>query len=96
MEHYLTPFVVAWLALATAVVVLGLTRKVIAYRENDTLHVHEGDAALVAQQQSFAHRLDVIDRWGKILTAAAVVSGIVMAIWFLYQAWMDGSKIPPM
>ena len=96
MELYLTPFVGAWLVLATAVVVLGLTRKVIAYRENDTLHVHEGDSALIAQQQSFANKLDVIDRWGKILTAVAVVSGIVMAIWFLYQAWVDGGKIPVM
>jgi hypothetical protein len=96
MELYLTPFAGAWLVLAAAVVVLAATRKVIAYRENDSLHVHEGDAPLIAQQQSFANKLDMIDRWGKTLTAAAVLSGIVLAIWFLYQAWIDGSKIPAM
>jgi hypothetical protein len=95
MELYLTPFVGAWLVLAMAVVVLGLTRKVIAYRENDTLHVREGDAAVNAQQQSFANKLDVIDRWGKTLTAAAVVSGIIMAVWFLYQA-IEPNKLPVM
>ena len=95
METYMTPYVIAWLVLATAVVALAVTRKVVAHYEDDLLHVREGDAALNTQQQATANKLEVIDRWGKILTAAAVVSGIVMAVWFLYQA-IESNKLPVM
>jgi hypothetical protein len=40
--------------------------------------------AAVADQANVAHKLDVIDKWGKILTVVAVVSGLAIAAAYVY------------
>jgi hypothetical protein len=84
MNINLLPFAVFWGVLAIAVVFLIFYRKSVASHEDDSLHL-EGGASL--QQMSMAHRLGLIDRWGKTLTILVAVYGIALAALYLYQVW---------
>jgi hypothetical protein len=85
----LTPFVVSWAVLATAVVALAIWRQVVARREDDCVHV---SVDVTAQQKEVANKLDVIDRWGKRLTIIAAVYGLIVACLFLYKAWVEAGR----
>ena len=80
----LIPYLAIWSLLALAVIALLVTRKVVASKEDDQLHVLEG---ATAQQSDVAHKLDVIDRWGKILTALAVAGGLAIAALYVYSSF---------
>jgi hypothetical protein len=84
MNANLLPFAVFWGVLAIAVVFLIFYRKAVASHEDDSLHL-EGGASM--QQMSMAHRLALIDRWGKTLTVLVMVYGIALAAIYLYQVW---------
>jgi len=83
----LTLHVVIWGVLAVVVVVMFIWRQTVARSEDDYLHVADDTGATVTQQASVAHKLDVIDRWGKILTVVAVVYGLLVAGAYLWQVW---------
>ena len=67
-------------------------RKSVASNEDDSLHMMQG--AAVAKQVSIAHKLEVIDKWGKILTAVTVGFGLVLGAAYTYQNWVTASNIP--
>jgi hypothetical protein len=83
----LTPFVVLWSILALAVLGLALYRKLIANHEDDLIHVGPGEEKLIPQQIQMAAKLEVVDRWGKILTVIIAAAGLLIASAYLYQAW---------
>jgi hypothetical protein len=85
------PFLALWLVLAVGVIVMIAWRKVVARQEDDALHVM--DVGAVSHQVDVAHKLDVIDKWGKILTAIVVVYGLVLGGLYLYQSWVEMSHI---
>ena len=64
----LLPYFIAWAALAIVVLILALMRRQIAIREDDSLHIGTGEAALVTEQVQTAKKLESIDKWGKLLT----------------------------
>jgi hypothetical protein len=80
-------FVILWTILACAVIALAIYRRWVARTEDDTLHVLEDAVVAVPRQTAFAQRMDAIDRWGKLLTIFTVVSGLVLAGVYLYNAW---------
>jgi hypothetical protein len=92
MNLNLIPFAIAWAVLALTVITLIVIRKRVASGEDDTLHVMDGDAALVPRQQEIAQKLEVIDRWGKTLTVIAVVTGLALAALWVYQSWVIASS----
>jgi hypothetical protein len=73
------------------VVGLAFYRRHISAGEDDMLHV-SGDQSRVLKQAAVAHRLDTIDRWGKILTVLGTVSGVLLAGAYLYQYWVQSSQ----
>jgi len=91
MNNHLFPFVIAWALLALVVLVLVFWRKAIAAHEDDSLHVSQAGA--VQQQVSIAQKLEQIDKWGKILTVIAVVTGLIIAGVYFYQMWVASSSI---
>ncbi len=93
MNVNLTPFAVIWACLALITAGLALYRKMITHHEDDYLHVHEGEARVVAQQFVLAHRVDVVDRWGKSLTVVTGVTGVIIAALYLYQGYMQSLKL---
>jgi len=89
----LLPYAIAWAVLATIVIVLAICRRFVSEHEDDSLHVGDVDSgAATSQQVALAKRLESIDRWGKILTVLALVSGLALAGVFLYTAWMESSR----
>ena len=85
-----TPFISVALVLATAVLAMIVWRKVVANREDDSIHVLE-DAAMVPQQEMLAHKLEVIDKWGKLLTAVTAGYMVVLGVVYLYLEWVKGT-----
>ncbi|MEJ2008913.1 MAG: hypothetical protein P8Z30_12295 [Acidobacteriota bacterium] len=90
----LTFYLVTWIPLVVVVAVLAIYRNMMAGHEDETIHVLEGDAPQVVEQVKLSRRLEVIERWGKILTAVVVVYGLVIATMYLYYVWQQGSKLP--
>ena len=89
MNISLLPFLYPWIALALAVIGLLVWRKAVANHEDDNLHVLDGGGA---NQTVVAHKLDQIDKWGKILTVIAVVYGVILGAAYVYQAWIQTSQ----
>lgn len=87
MNIDLMPLAIVGAVLLLVIIALAVWRKVVATHEDDTIHVLE-DAATVQNQAAVATRLAVIDRWGKVLTAVAVVYGLGVAVLYVYQVWV--------
>jgi putative heme iron utilization protein len=83
---------VIWVAMAVVTAGLALYRKFVSREEVDVIHLRDNESAVVSSQETFAHRLDAIDRWGKILTIALIAYGVVLACGYLYFAWQESSK----
>jgi len=90
MHVNLVPFIVLWALLAASVLVLIVWRKIVANNEDDTLHVLQGS---VAQQVTVAQKLEVIDKWGKILTVITLVFGLILGAAYVYQNFVQLSNI---
>jgi len=88
MHINLIPFIVLWVILALTVAALIAWRKMIAASEDDSLHVLQGS---VAQQVNIAQKLEVIDKWGKILTIVAVAYGVILGAVYVYQNFVQMS-----
>jgi hypothetical protein len=86
------PYLVIWIALAIAVVFLYLRHRSIASQEDAHLDVL-GSATASQQQVVLEHRLEAVDKWGKILTVITVVYGLLLAGLYLYQTWVQMSRV---
>ena len=84
MNINLMPYAVFWGVLAIVVVFLIIYRKSVSSGEDDSIHL-EGN--MPSEQMALAHRLESIDRWGKMLTVVVAVYGVALAAIYLYQTW---------
>jgi hypothetical protein len=87
----LTPFVVAWICLGMATLVLAAYRKYLSTHEDDYIHVEEWAKAATDQQAAAARKFERIDRWGEGLTILMAVAGVLLGAFYLYQAWLHAS-----
>jgi ABC-type iron transport system FetAB permease component len=87
----LMPYFVLWVALGAVVIGMIIWRKTVSSHEDEALHVL--DAGALNQQVSVGHKLETIDKWGKILTAIAVLFGLILGAIYMYQSWVAMSKI---
>lgn len=90
----LTFYLVTWVPLAVVVGVLAIYRNMMASHEDETIHVLDGDTPQIAAQVKLSHKLEAIERWGKILTAFVVIYGLGIAAMYLYYVWQQGAKLP--
>lgn len=89
----LFPYIASWSVLAAAVVGLAVYRKMLSLREDDSIHVLESATTLIPQQVANAQRIDVVEKWGKILTAVAVATGLVLAGFYFWNVWQNGTMV---
>jgi len=90
----MVPAFIVWSVMAAAVIGLALYRKFVAYyREDDLIHVGPGEEKLISQQVEVTKTLDKVDRFGEILTIITVVSGIILAVIYLYGVYQEGQKL---
>ena len=88
------PFLVLWGLLAVSVLALFVWRKAIASGEDDNLHVMDGGSVeKSAAQAVMAHKLEIIDRWGKVMTVVTIVYGLVLGGVYAWQSWVQNSRI---
>ena len=86
-----TMVVVLWSAMALLVVLTAIYRKLVAKQEDNILHLHDGEGGVVSQQASVAHKLEIIDKFGKTATVIVVAGGLVIASFYLYHAWLQSA-----
>ena len=86
-----TPYVAIWSVFAVAVLALAAYRKMLSTREDDSLHVSEGAARLIPEQIANSQRIEVVEKWGKSLTAVVVVTGLILAAIYFYGVWQTGA-----
>ena len=91
MSSNLVPFTIPAAVLVLAVIALYLWRRSVAAHEDDTIHVLS-DAGAIPEQVTVAHKLAVIDRWGKLVTIVAAVYGIAIGVLFVYQQWAASGR----
>lgn len=82
-----------WALLAVSVIVLVVWRKTVAREEDDQVHMLHTEA--VPHQVLVAHKLEVIDKWGKVVTALTIAYGVIIAALFIYQTWVQSSTTVP-
>lgn len=88
------PLLVLLGLLAITVLALFVWRKTLASGEDDTLHVLDGASVVKnAHQDVLAHKLDLIDKWGKILTVVTVVYGLIVGGLYAWQSWVQNSRL---
>jgi hypothetical protein len=90
MSFNFVPLFVAWSVLALVVLGLFIWRKNVASNEDDTLHVMHG---ALTQQTALAQKLDMIDKWGKIMTVITVVLGLAIASAYVYAQFVGRASI---
>jgi hypothetical protein len=86
----LLPLLVVWIVLALGVLTLFLWRQSVARNEDDSLHVMHG---AITEQTSLAQKLEVIDKWGKIMTVITVVLGLLIAAAYVYGQFAGRSSV---
>lgn len=89
----LMPYTVVWACIAGAAILIALYRKFITRNEDDYIHVAEGEAKAIPNQIAMAQKLDVIDRWEKILLITAAATGVALGAAYIYNLWVASSTI---
>jgi len=93
MTVTLSTLVSIWCGLFLAVLVLAGVRKWVSHREDDTVHLADGEVGLVRHQAWVATILNRVDRWGKALSAIVLLYGLALAARVLYTGWIESSQI---
>ena len=75
-----------WGVLAIGVVFLIIYRKSVSSHEDDSIHLEGG---MPTEQVALAHRLALIDRWGKSLTVVVALYGVALLALYFYQVWTN-------
>ncbi|MGD0771655.1 MAG: hypothetical protein ABSC05_02420 [Candidatus Solibacter sp.] len=84
------PLAIVWIVLALVVLALFLWRQAVARNEDDSLHVMHGT---ITSQTSLSQKLDVIDKWGKILTVITVVMGLLIAAAYIWEQFVGRPSV---
>jgi hypothetical protein len=85
------PFTVVWAALAVVVAAMAGYRRSISVKDDESLHLTNPTDTV--HQIEIAHKLDVVDKWGKLLTVIAAVYGLLLVLAYTYQNWIRATNL---
>ena len=91
MNINFTLFVALWVLLAAVVLALIAYRKLVSRGEEEALHLY--DPVEINRQAGISHKLDMIDKCGKLLTVVAFVYGLMLAAAYFYRAFLTAARI---
>jgi hypothetical protein len=80
---------IIWAVLTLFIVGLALARKLTARNEDDLVHLSGAADRAISEQVAVAQKLDWFDHWGKTLTVADGLFGLVLVAIMLYNAWQQ-------
>ena len=89
-----TMILIVWGAMALLVLMTAVYRKVIARQDDSMLHLHGNEGSLVQHQAEVAHRLELVDRFGKLSTIVVSLLGLAIAAAYFYDGWVKSSQLP--
>lgn len=84
---------IIWAALTLFVIGLALARKLAARNEDDLVHLASGAERAITQQVAVAQKLEWFDHWGKTLTIADGLFGVVLVAIMLYNAYQESLAV---
>lgn len=84
---------IIWAALTLFVIGLALARKFAARNEDDLVHLANGAERAITQQVAVAQKLEWFDHWGKTLTIADGIFGLVLVTIMLYSAYQQSLAV---
>ena len=88
------PFLVLWALLAVSVLALFIWRKTVSSHEDDHLHVLDGASVVKSAEQTVvAQKLDLIDKWGKVVTVLTILYGAALAGIYMWLSWIQNGKL---
>jgi hypothetical protein len=90
---HLTPFVGLWAVISAVTLGLAIYRKFVSAGEQDIIYLGTGEEGKIPEQQALAQRLLTIDLWGKTLTVVVLISGLALAVAYLYGVWVESAKL---
>jgi hypothetical protein len=79
-----------WSGLLLATVAVSVLRWNAGQKEDDHLHMLD-DAKLISAQIATAHRLDVLDRWIRVLLVLTLLLGLALGALHMYNVWLQGT-----
>ena len=86
--------VILWIVLALAVAILFFWRRFAAGNDYDLVNMHDTSGLSIAKQEATAKTLAQLDRVMTIMIVATVVYGIAIGGYYIYDAFMNGAKLP--
>jgi hypothetical protein len=90
---YLKLYGLFWAILAISLAALAVYRMITVRGKYTMLHLPDSERGLMPQETAFTHRLDHIDRCGKMLTIAIILYTASLPVAFLiYMAWQAWLK----
>ena len=89
MHINFTPWMILWAALALAVLAMAGYRKIVSVGEDETLHLVNPSES--ARQLAIFHKLERIDKWGRLLTVVAAIYGLLLVLGYTYQTWVQAT-----
>ena len=89
MHINFTPWMILWAALALAVLVMAGYRKIVSVREDETLRLVNPSESV--RQVAISHKLERIDKWGRLLTVVAAIYGLLLVLGYTYQTWVQAT-----
>jgi hypothetical protein len=87
MLQFANPLLMVWVVFAGIVLVLLIHRFLLTVHEDTSIHADVAGQSLAERQAGIAHRLELIDYWGKLLTIVTLLYGLGIAGAYLYLAW---------
>ena len=87
MLQFANPLLMIWVVFAGIVLVLLIYRFLLTAHEDTSIHVDVAERSLAEQQAGIAHRVELVDYWGKLLTIVTLLYGLGIAAAYLYLAW---------
>ena len=82
-----------FVVLVLSVIALAIYRKAVAVAEDGVVHLSGGEVTAISKQTHVAQKLEKIDFWGKLMTAVAVVYGLVITAYYFYEQWQKSSQV---
>jgi hypothetical protein len=83
-----------WAASLAAYVTVAVMRWHFGKREDDHLHVLDGDQQVLSAQNAIAHKLDVLDRWKTALLVLVILFAVLIGAVQVWNVWQTSSTQP--
>ncbi len=89
----LIPWMIAWAAVTTAVLVLGFYRLTLGLHEDPGVYIGANEERQAKTKAAFEAKISRVELYGKTLTAISAVLILVTVILWVYGALAGGERL---